>query len=205
MIIDKKDWNNYLNKKELVKIYGKSQDSYIFAVGYMIADLGQYYIFEVVDDVGSLDSYVLYKKTEIEKLVCNDSHTRMFDFYIDYLKKQDEYDRLNLQKVYNDIPHNDIITLLDYCCNYGFYVTIAESEDEYEETVKIISVDTQKVLIDQTEYCKDHNLMDEVRSDPIKIADILTLDIISKENFLYEQYLKQKKLVKFIRAKKATF
>lgn len=192
MIINKKDWNNYLNKKELVKIYGKSQDSYIFAVGYMIADLGQYYIFEVVDDVGSLDSYVLYKKTEIEKLVCNDSHTRMFDFYIDYLKKQDEYDRLNLQKVYNDIPHNDIITLLDYCCNYGFYVTIAESEDEYEETVKIISVDTQKVLIDQTEYCKDHNLMDEVRSEPIKIADILTLDIISKENFLYEQYLKQK-------------
>ena len=192
MIIDKKDWNNYLNKKELVKIYGKSQDSYIFAVGYMIADLGQYYIFEVVDDVGSLDSYVLYKKTEIEKLVCNDSHTRMFDFYIDYLKKQDEYDRLNLQKVYNDIPHNDIITLLDYCCNYGFYVTIAESENEYEETVKIISVDTQKVLIDQTEYCKDHNLMDEVKSEPIKITDILTLDIISKENFLYEQYLKQK-------------
>lgn len=192
MIINKKDWNNYLNKKELVKIYGKSQDSYIFAVGYMIADIGQYYIFEVVDDVGSLDSYVLYKKTEIEKLVCNDSHTRMFDFYIDYLKKQDEYDRLNLQKVYNDIPHNDIITLLDYCCNYGFYVTIAESEDEYEETVKIISVDTQKVLIDQTEYCKDHNLMDEVRSEPIKIDDILTLDIISKENFLYEQYLKQK-------------
>lgn len=192
MIINKKDWNNYLNKKELVKIYGKSQDSYIFAVGYMIADLGQYYIFEVVDDVGSLDSYVLYKKTEIEKLVCNDSHTRMFDFYIDYLKKQDEYDRLNLQKVYNGIPHNDIITLLNYCCNYGFYVTIAESEDEYEETVKIISVDTQKVLIDQTEYCKDHNLMDEVRSDPIKITDILTLDIISKENFLYEQYLKQK-------------
>lgn len=192
MIINKKDWNNYLNKKELVKIYGKSQDSYIFAVGYMIADLGQYYIFEVVDDVGSLDSYVLYKKTEIEKLVCNDSHTRMFDFYIDYLKKQDEYDRLNLQKVYNDIPHNDIITLLNYCCNYGFYVTIAESEDEYEETVKIISVDTQKVLIDQTEYCKDHNLMDEVRSEPIKIDDILTLDIISKENFLYEQYLKQK-------------
>ena len=192
MIINKKDWNNYLNKKELVKIYGKSQDSYIFAVGYMIADIGQYYIFEVVDDVGSLDSYVLYKKTEIEKLVCNDSHTRMFDFYIDYLKKQDEYDRLNLQKVYNDIPHNDIITLLDYCCNYGFYVTIAESENEYEETVKIVSVDTQKVLIDQTEYCKDHNLMDEVRSEPIKIADILTLDIISKENFLYEQYLKQK-------------
>ena len=192
MIINKKDWNNYLNKKELVKIYGKSQDSYIFAVGYMIADLGQYYIFEVVDDVGSLDSYVLYKKTEIEKLVCNDSHTRMFDFYIDYLKKQDEYDRLNLQKVYNGIPHNDIITLLNYCCNYGFYVTIAESEDEYEETVKIISVDTQKVLIDQTEYCKDHNLMDEVRFEPIKIADILTLDIISKENFLYEQYLKQK-------------
>ena len=193
MIINKKDWNNYLSKRELVKIYGKSQDSYIFAVGYMIADLGQYYIFEVVDDVGSLDSYVLYKKTEIEKLVCNDSHTRMFDFYIDYLKKQDEYDRLNLQKVYNDIPHNDIITLLDYCCNYGFYVTIAESENEYEETVKIISVDTQKVLIDQTEYCKDHNLMDEVRSEPIKIDDILTLDIISKENFLYEQYLKQKK------------
>lgn len=192
MIINKKDWNNYLNKKELVKIYGKSQDSYIFAVGYMIADLGQYYIFEVVDDVGSLDSYVLYKKTEIEKLVCNDSHTRMFDFYIDYLKKQDEYDRLNLQKVYNDIPHNDITTLLNYCCNYGFYVTIAESEDEYEETVKIISVDTQNVLIDQTEYCKDHNLMDQVRSDPIKITDILTLDIISKENFLYEQYLKQK-------------
>lgn len=192
MIINKKDWNNYLNKKELVKIYGKSQDSYIFAVGYMIADLGQYYIFEVVDDVGSLDSYVLYKKTEIEKLVCNDSHTKMFDFYIDYLKKQDEYDRLNLQKVYNDIPHNDIITLLNYCCNYGFYVTIAESEDEYEETVKIISVDTQNVLIDQTEYCKDHNLMDQVRSDPIKITDILTLDIISKEIFLYEQYLKQK-------------
>ncbi|KJY60185.1 hypothetical protein [Lactobacillus apis] len=192
MIINKKDWNNYLNKRELVKIYGKSQDSYIFAVGYMIADLGQYYIFEVVDDIGSLDSYVLYKKTEIEKLVCNDSHTRMFDFYIDYLKKQDEYDRLNLQKVYNDIPHNDIITLLDYCCNCGFYVTIAESENEYEETVKIISVDTQKVLIDQTEYCKDHNLMDEVRSEPIKIDDILTLDIISKENFLYEQYLKQK-------------
>ena len=192
MIINKKDWNNYLNKRELVKIYGKSQDSYIFAVGYMIANLGQYYIFEVVDDVGSLDSYVLYKKTEIEKLVCNDSHTRMFDFYIDYLKKQDEYDRLNLQKVYNGIPHNDIITLLNYCCNYGFYVTIAESEDEYEETVKIISVDTQKVLIDQTEYCKDHNLMDQVRSEPIKIDDILTLDIISKENFLYEQYLKQK-------------
>ena len=192
MIIKRKDWNSYLNKKELVKIYGKSQDSYIFALGYMIADLGQYYIFEVVDDGGSLDSYVLYKKTEIEKLVCDDSHTRMFDFYIDYLKKQDEFDRLNLQKAYNDIPQKDIITILKYCCDHGFYVTIAESEDEYEETVKIISVDTQKVLIDQKEYCKDYGLLDEVRSTPIKIANIMTLDIISKENYLYEQYRKQK-------------
>ncbi|BDR60347.1 hypothetical protein [Lactobacillus xylocopicola] len=104
MIIKRKNWNDYLNKNILVEKFGESQSNGAFTLGYMVADLGQYYIFEILDDIGRLLVYTLCKKTDIERIECDDPYTKVFDFYVDYQKKNNNFDRLDLQKMYKRIP-----------------------------------------------------------------------------------------------------
>ncbi|BDR60346.1 hypothetical protein [Lactobacillus xylocopicola] len=192
MIIKRENWNNYLGKDILLEVYGRSRDSNSFLLGYMVIDIDQYYIFKSIDEYGLIDGYVLYLKNEIEKIECDDKYIKTIGFNIDYLKKRNLFDQLNLKHIYDQIPKDSIISILEYCRDNHFYVTLTQTKDDYVETGEIISVDSQKIAVDEKTYCKDFEIADEIRNTPIYIKDILTLEIVNKENFLYKQYLKQK-------------
>ncbi|BDR60917.1 hypothetical protein [Lactobacillus xylocopicola] len=194
MIIKRKDWNNYLNKDILIEKFGKSQSNGTFTLGYMVADLGQYYIFQIIDDNGTLLVYTLCKKTNIERLECEDNYTKMFDFYIAYQKKHNNFDPLNLEKIYQEMPKQSINAILKYCYDNGFYVSITDEKSDLYKTGRVVSVDEQKVMIDEESYCKDYEFdtTDEISKEPTNINDILTLEFVAQDNYLYEQYLKQK-------------
>jgi len=192
MIIKRKDWNNYLNKNILLEVYGKSRDNNSFLLGYMVADIEYCYIFQSIDEYGFIDGYILYQKNEIEKIEYNENYINTMNFNIHYLKERNWFDQLNLKKIYEQVSKDSIFSVLKYCRDNQFYVTLTQTRDDYVETGKIISVNSQKIVVDEKTYCKDFGITDDIRNTPIYIENILTLEIINKENFLYEQYLMQK-------------
>ncbi|BDR61142.1 hypothetical protein [Lactobacillus xylocopicola] len=92
------------------------------------------------------------------------------------------------------MPKDNIYTILEYCRDHNFYVTIEASEDDYIENGKIIAVDSDQITIDQKEYGKDHRWTEESSEPQLEIDTIQTLDIVNRENYLYQQYVKQKLL-----------
>ena len=68
MIIDKVNWNTYLNKETLLEIFCNDKYPNTFSLGYMIANIDKYYIFKTIDETGYLDAYELYQKDSINKI-----------------------------------------------------------------------------------------------------------------------------------------
>ncbi|WEV38748.1 hypothetical protein OZX58_00305 [Lactobacillus sp. ESL0680] len=183
--------NKYLNKNNLVSVYQNIEDN-DFLLGYLIDDLNQYYIFKSIDEYGCLDSYVLYKKDNIAKIIQDNNYTSTFDFFINYQNSQNNFDRLHLERIYKNIPKSNINSILNYCCEQKSIITLTTTTDDYVHTGKLININKKELLLAEQEYYEDFGITDELDKSPILIDDILTLDILNKENFLYEQYLKQK-------------
>ncbi|BDR60348.1 hypothetical protein KIM322_06090 [Lactobacillus xylocopicola] len=80
---------------------------------------------------------------------------------------------------------------MEYCRDNNFYVSLTEEQSDFYKTGRVVSVDSQKVLIDEKTYNKDFEF-DTTDEPPTKISDILTLEFVSEKNYLYGQYLKQK-------------
>lgn len=74
-------------------------------------------------------------------------------------------------------------------------ITITQVDGEYYETGKVISVTNQEIVLDQRTYTEDleesENLA-KVRNKAIKIDNILSIKIITKETYLYQRYLERK-------------
>lgn len=195
MIIDKANWNSYLNKETLLEIFCNDKYPTTFSLGYMIADIDKYYIFKTIDETGYLDGYELYQKDSINKIKKDTNYCKMFAFYINCLKEKDCFDNLGLKAAYDKVPKDSINGILQYCFDHGMVITITQVDGEYYETGKVISVTNQEIVLDQRTYTEDleesENLT-KVRNKAIKIDNILSIKMITKETYLYQQYLEQK-------------
>ncbi|WP_103752660.1 hypothetical protein [Lactobacillus panisapium] len=191
MKINKNDWNRYLNKDVLLKVYSVDGESDEFLLGYMVNDIDSYYIFESIDEYGGLDGYILYKKDAILKIERDNDYTAVFDFYINYLKERKVFDVLNLSAVYEKAPKNSIDSILQYCYKNDLVITISQAESEICPTGKIISLNEKEVSLDRKRYRNDFGIEQEAEDAPISISDILTVDITTKETYLYQKYLEK--------------
>lgn len=195
MIIDKANWNSYLNKETLLEIFCNDKYPTTFSLGYMIADIDKYYIFKTIDETGYLDGYELYQKDSINKIKKDTNYCKMFAFYINCLKEKDCFDNLGLKAAYDKVPKDSINGILQYCFDHGMVITITQVDGEYYETGKVISVTNQEIVLDQRTYTEDleesENLA-KVRNKAIKIDNILSIKIITKETYLYQRYLERK-------------
>ncbi|MDF7637961.1 hypothetical protein PT285_00725 [Lactobacillus sp. ESL0791] len=82
--------------------------------------------------------------------------------------------------------------MLKFCCQHKNVVMLSCTAYESSRGGQVISANDDYVILDQIKYYTDWD-MDEIsikQNDKIEIKQILALDIISKDNFLYEQYLK---------------
>lgn len=195
MIIDKVNWNTYLNKETLLEIFCNDKYPNTFSLGYMIANIDKYYIFKTIDETGYLDGYELYQKDSINKIKKDTNYCKMFTFYINYLKEKDCFDNLDLKTAYDKVPKDSINGILQYCFDHDMVITITQVDGEYYETGKVISVTNQEIVLDQRTYTEDleesENLA-KVRNKAIKIDNILSIKIITKETYLYQRYLERK-------------
>lgn len=191
MKINKNDWNTYLNKDVLLKVYSVDGESDEFLLGYMVNDIDSYYIFESIDEYGGLDGYILYKKDSILKIERDNDYTAVFNFYISYLKKRKAFDVLNLSAVYEKVPKNSIDSILQYCYKNDLVITISQTKSEICPTGKIISLNEKEVSLDRKRYRNDFGIEQETEDAPISISDIITIDIVTKETYLYQKYLEK--------------
>ena len=111
------------------------------------------------------------------------------------MKEKDCFDNLDLKTAYDKVPKDSINGILQYCFDHGMVITITQVDGEYYETGKVISVTNQEIVLDQRTYTEDleesENLA-KVRNKAIKIDNILSIKIITKETYLYQRYLERK-------------
>ncbi|WEV41198.1 hypothetical protein [Lactobacillus sp. ESL0681] len=180
-----------INKNTLLEVYSKSDGTEDFLLGYLVDEFEDYYIFQAIDTDGCLDSYVLYNKQDIKEITTDNDYTKAFQYYVNYQKQNNSFDNLKLQNIYDVVPKTSILEILEYCCKNGLVITVYQAEDDYYEKGKALSVDDEILMIDQESYNIDFGIEDKSKNTPIKIKNIMSIDIISKENFLYGQYLHQ--------------
>lgn len=91
------------------------------------------------------------------------------------------------------MPKKSIVSLLEYCY-FHKKVMFKESEHNFFKGRRVLSIDNRTFTLDHVSYYNDwENPEIGVKQNALlKISKIIGLDIIYKDNYLYEQYLKQK-------------
>lgn len=194
--MDKSEINTskYLESKKLLQVYSKYRDNDTFLLGYLLKDIGTYLIFESVDEYGALDGYTLLAKSDISEIITNTNYTNIFDNYIKQQKLNNSYDIFNLTGQYKVLPKESVLDILKFCYQQKKVVMLSSTSYESSRGGKVINIADNYIVLDQTKYYKDWDMAEASieTNERIEIKKILALDIISKDNYLYEQYLNSK-------------
>ncbi|MDF7639893.1 hypothetical protein PT285_10825 [Lactobacillus sp. ESL0791] len=185
--------NKYLKQNILLEVYSKTSDPDRFLLGYLVKDAGNFCIFESIDEYGALDGYSLYAKADIAKILTNTSYTKIFESNIKTYQQFNAFDPFNLKEKYNHILQKTNFTpasLLNYYCQHGNVITLSIAGYDYPNSGKVIAVSDNFVSLDEMTHDKDLDYDFPSQNKPLEIRRITALDIVSKDNFLYEQYKK---------------
>lgn len=68
---------------------------------------------------------------------------------------------------------------------------MSQTKGEFFPTGKIISIDEKGVSLSQKRYRNNFGIEQEAEDAPISISDIITIDIVTKETYLYQKYLEK--------------
>ncbi|WEV37122.1 hypothetical protein [Lactobacillus sp. ESL0677] len=186
-------FDKYQNKNVLLQVYSKSRNAEDFLLGYLVSETVDYCVFEAIDEYGALDAYVLYQKSDIEDVITKSKYIDIFNSYIALQKQRGLFDPFNLQTKYAKVPQDNINDLLNYHCNNGNVVSLNIAGHDLSNTGKVIAVSEDYVILDQASYYRDWDPDSNVSNQALEISRITTIDIISKDNFLYENYCKLRK------------
>lgn len=186
--------DEYIGGNNLLEVYSKYRDSDSFLLGYLIDELDEYYIFETVDDYGALDGFSLYAKSDVDEILSHTSYTSIYESYVHLQKEKGTYDIFSLGQQYKSVPKKSILSILEYLYLHKKIIMLNETDHEISKGGRVLSIDNSTITLDQVSYYNDwENSEIEIKQNvPIEISKIIGLDIISKDNYLYEQYLKQK-------------
>ncbi|GLB46425.1 hypothetical protein WR164_04040 [Philodulcilactobacillus myokoensis] len=187
--------NEYLENKSLLEIYSKSRDNFNysnFALGYIIKDLGPYFIVKTIDDYGFLDSYTIMLKKDISRLNPKSAYLDLFKYYIRYNKSIDKFDPFNLALKFKDMPKDNLSNVLNYCYQNKKAINIYSDNSDYVKQGSILRFDKNNVILNELQYSRNVGTNDVESNEKTKLSSIMAIDILSKENFLYDQYLKNK-------------
>ncbi|UQS86049.1 hypothetical protein MOO44_01635 (plasmid) [Nicoliella spurrieriana] len=181
--------NQSIGNDKPLEIYSKSRDNYEyenFALGYIVKNLGPYFILQTIDDYGFLDSYTIMAKDDISKVSLGTTYSKLFDRYVEYAKHQNIFDPFHLQAQFKHFNTSSFLKLLNYCLENTITLSVYTATQEYVQQGKILSIDEHSITINEVEYGEINGFSGIEQNEPIQFDDITAVDVLSKENFLFD-------------------
>ncbi|MBW1606358.1 hypothetical protein [Lactobacillus sp. Sy-1] len=183
--------NKYIGNDKPLEIYSKSRDQYKyenFALGFIVKDLGPYLILQTIDDYGFLDSYTVMLKSDISKISFGTTYSKLFDRYVEFTKESHLYDPFKLKEQYKQFKTDDFLTLLADCFAHEAAVSIYTTAHDYVQQGRILLIKDGLITLNEVEYSELNGFNDVDENEPIPIEKITAMDILSKENFLFDRF-----------------
>lgn len=188
--------SSYIQEANLVEIYSKSRDEYQyedFILGIIIMELNDYILVKTYDESALLDTYTLLRKDDISKIATDTDYTSVFEAYIRMNQENDVLDPFNIQRLDNILQLNDFDEIIQAFLVDNRVLTVVTDIDDESHVGRIIDYRGDNIVLDEQQYLRSFGIIDENDNPVITLEDVTLIDLVSKANLLYENYLKQEK------------
>lgn len=188
--------SSYIQEANLVEIYSKSRDEYQyedFILGIIIMELNDYILVKTYDESALLDTYTLLRKDDISKIATDTDYTSVFEAYIRMNQENDVLDPFNIQQLDNILQLNDFDEIIQAFLVDNRVLTVVTDIDDESHVGRIIDYRGDNIVLDEQQYLRSFGIIDENDNPVITLEDVTLIDLVSKANLLYENYLKQEK------------
>ncbi len=188
--------SSYIQEANLVEIYSKSRDEYQyedFILGIIIMELNDYILVKTYDESALLDTYTLLRKDDISKIATDTDYTSVFEAYIRMNQENDVLDPFNIQRLDNILQLNDFDEIIQAFLVDNRVLTVVTDIDDESHVGRIIDYRGDNIVLDEQQYLRSFGIIDENDNPVISLEDVTLIDLVSKANLLYENYLKQEK------------
>ena len=188
--------SSYIQEASLVEIYSKSRDEYQyedFILGIIIMELNDYILVKTYDESALLDTYTLLRKDDISKIATDTDYTSVFEAYIRMNQENDVLDPFNIQQLDNILQLNDFDEIIQAFLVNNRVLTVVTGIDDESHVGRIIDYRDDNIVLDEQQYLRSFGIIDENDNPVISLEDVTLIDLVSKANLLYENYLNQEK------------
>lgn len=177
-------------KDSLIELYSNEHAEDSFSLGYILKDLGNFFLFMSISEVGTLDSIQIRNKSFIGEMIENTEYTKMLAFFVDYSKTHHLFDAYSLEKFLPEKEELTVSDLLNQSLTNGQTISVVTSNDEQILTGKVCLLHDNKLVISLLNY---ENITLE-KKQTIQLNDIIGIDLVNVENYLYDTYIAIKKI-----------
>jgi hypothetical protein len=184
----------YIKNQNIVEIYSISRDNFEyndFILGVIIKQIGKYIFVKTLDDSALVDSYTLILIEDISKIATNTYYTNVFAQYVCINKQKDIYDPFNLYEqslLFKGLNLSEIIT---YCLKRRRVLSICTNMDDEVHKGEIITFNNFHIALNEKKYEQIFGNYSRTKNTVIDLNNVTAIDILSKENNLYEEYLEK--------------
>lgn len=178
----------------LAEWYLTAKDNFLdntFTLGYFLADLGTYIAVQAINLDGSLDAITLFLKDDIMFIKFDTAYTKMFEKYVQINKSQETFDPYHLLSQWEQLKAPIFLEVLLNCFHQQRVISIIQNDGDYLEHGQIIMMTENFLTLNEAKYLADVNGK-MCQNQTTKISHIVSLDILSRANYIHEQYLKIK-------------
>lgn len=179
---------DYSYNNQLFELYTKDiyeYESESFSLGYILKDLGSFFLFKSIGESGTLDSIQVRSKKYLDKIIDDSAYIKMYEFFISYNQINKSFDNYDLGSIINLDKIETINDLLTNNLILKKTVSVISSIDDEVLTGKINLLDSKKIVLSTIDY--ENITMSNKKS--INLNDLVCIDIASVENFLLDKYL----------------
>jgi hypothetical protein len=180
----------------LAEWYLTAKDDFIedtFTLGYFLADLGTYVAVQAINLDGSLDAITLFLKDDIVFIKFDTAYTKMFENYVKINKAQHTFDPYHLLLEWDKLKAPTFLAVLFNCFRQQRVISMMQNDGDYLEHGQIIMLTENFLTLNEAKYLADVDGK-MCQNQTTKISQIVSLDILSRANYIHELYLKNKKV-----------
>lgn len=188
--------SSYIQEANLVEIYSKSRDEYQyedFILGIIIMELNDYILVKTYDESALLDTYTLLRKDDISKIATDTDYTSVFETYICMNQQNGVLDPFNIQQLDNILQLSDFDEIIRTFLANNHVLTVVTDIDDESHVGRIIDYRGDNIILDEQQYLRSFGIIDENNNPVISLEDVTLIDLVSKANLLYENYLNKTK------------
>lgn len=186
--------DQYIGNYRLGEWYSKTRDGYdlgSFSLGYFLREIGPFVEVLTIDLNGSLDTVSAFLKSDILEVRFDTEYTKMLDFYINQNKINHLYDPYNLLKRWKKLDDDSMSKVLLKCFQNEKLLSLATINGDYIDHGKIVLLTDNVMVLQDLDYleglCEEEN-----PNMTLLINNIVEINFLSKNNYMYDQYIKYK-------------